>query len=103
MSMETCATYIATHHSSPIMTIFRDEVEVENEDEAVHTKMLAGVERELESLNEERERQGLFKITPKCAGSFVKFDYGKNREGYWKATHMSQYLGKRRTCPFKPL
>ena len=46
---------------------------------------------ELQLLNAERLQQGLPPITGKWSSTSVRFDYGKNREGYWKAHHMIQH------------
>jgi hypothetical protein len=46
---------------------------------------------ELQLLNVERTQQGLQPITGKWSSTSVRFDYGKNREGCWKAHHVTQH------------
>jgi hypothetical protein len=46
---------------------------------------------ELQLLDAERLQQGLPPITGKWSSKSVRFDYGKNREGRWKAHHMIQH------------
>jgi len=47
---------------------------------------------ELQLLNVERTAMGLPTINANWACSAVRFDYGKNRQGYWKALHMLQHV-----------
>ena len=46
---------------------------------------------ELEMLNAERRSLGKEPITSEWGSSAVRFDYGKNREGHWKAAHVIEH------------
>ncbi len=50
------------------------------------------VAKELADLNTERPAAGVWPLTAACGSSLVKWDYGKNREGYWRAAHILQHL-----------
>jgi len=51
----------------------------------------AHLDLELEMLNAERKSLGKESITSEWGSSAVRFDYGKNREGHWKAAHMIEH------------
>ncbi len=50
------------------------------------------LEKELTAVNTERASKNLPALNRAWASSIVRFDYGRNREGYWCARHMLRHI-----------